>query len=48
MLTKQEAAAHLGIHEATLIRWTEYGIVTRHAYTLRRRPRGRTPRAQER
>ena len=32
MLTKQEAAAHLGIHEATLIRWTEYGIVTRHAY----------------
>jgi hypothetical protein len=28
-------------------RSTEYGIVTRHAYTLRR-PRGRTPRAQER
>jgi hypothetical protein len=29
-------------------RRAEYGIVTRHAYTLRRRPRGRTPRAQER
>jgi DNA invertase Pin-like site-specific DNA recombinase len=32
MLTKEEAAARLGIHEATLIRWTEHGIVTRHAY----------------
>jgi hypothetical protein len=32
MLTKQEAATHLGIHETTLIRWVEHGIVTRHAY----------------
>ena len=32
MLTKAEAAARLGIHEATLIRWAEHGIITRHAY----------------
>jgi predicted site-specific integrase-resolvase len=32
MLTKEEAAAHLGIHESTLIRWVEHGIVMRHAY----------------
>jgi DNA invertase Pin-like site-specific DNA recombinase len=32
MLTKREAAARFGIHEATLIRWAEHGIVTRHAY----------------
>ena len=25
-------AARLGIHESTLVRWAEYGIVTRHAY----------------
>jgi len=32
MLTKQEAAAHLKIHESTLIRWAEHGIVIKHAY----------------
>jgi DNA invertase Pin-like site-specific DNA recombinase len=32
LLTKKEAAARFGIHEATLIRWAEHGIVTRHAY----------------
>lgn len=32
MLTKEEAAAHLGIHESTLNRWVEHGIVVRHAY----------------
>jgi hypothetical protein len=32
MLTKAQAAARLGIHEATLVRWAEFGIVTRHAY----------------
>ena len=32
MLTKAEAVARLGIHEATLVRWAEFGIVTRHAY----------------
>jgi DNA invertase Pin-like site-specific DNA recombinase len=32
MLTKVEAAARLGIHELTLVRWAEYGMVTRHAY----------------
>jgi DNA invertase Pin-like site-specific DNA recombinase len=32
MLTKEEAAACLGIHESTLIRWAEHGIVVRHAH----------------
>ncbi len=32
MLTKQEAALRLGIHEATLIAWVKHGIITRHAY----------------
>lgn len=32
MLTKQEAAARLNIHESTLARWREHGLVTRHAY----------------
>src|SRR4029450_3517320 len=32
MLTKSEAAACLGIHEATRLRWAECGLVTRHAY----------------
>ena len=32
MLTKVEASARLCIHEATLIRWAEYGIIKRHAY----------------
>jgi DNA invertase Pin-like site-specific DNA recombinase len=32
MLTKEEMAARLGIHMHTLLRWAEYGLVTRHAY----------------
>jgi hypothetical protein len=32
MLTKQEAAARLNIHETTLARWAEHGLVIRHAY----------------
>jgi hypothetical protein len=32
MLTKGEAAARLGIHESTLVRWAACGLVTRHAY----------------
>jgi hypothetical protein len=32
MLTKEEATACLGIHESTLLRWAEHGIITRHAY----------------
>ncbi|WP_029032335.1 hypothetical protein [Salinarimonas rosea] len=32
MLTAQKAAARLGIHEQTLSRWAEYGLVIRHRY----------------
>jgi hypothetical protein len=32
MLTKEELAARLGIHVATVISWGEYRIVTRHAH----------------
>src|SRR5258708_8565235 len=32
MLTAAEAAARLHIHEATVIRWAEYGLITRHAH----------------
>ena len=32
MLTKAEAANRLGIHEATLVRWAQSGLVIRHAY----------------
>ncbi len=32
MLTAADAAARLCIHEATVIRWAEYGLITRHAY----------------
>jgi DNA invertase Pin-like site-specific DNA recombinase len=32
MLTKQEAAARLNIHEQTLNRWAEHGLITRYAY----------------
>jgi DNA invertase Pin-like site-specific DNA recombinase len=32
LLTREDAAAHLGICESTLIRWVEHGLVTRHAY----------------
>ncbi len=32
MLTKREAAARLNIHEHTLARWAELGLVASHAY----------------
>jgi len=32
MLTKKEAAQRLGIHEETLVRWAQHGLVVRHAY----------------
>jgi DNA invertase Pin-like site-specific DNA recombinase len=32
MLTKAEITALLGIHETTLTRWAEHGLVKRHAY----------------
>jgi hypothetical protein len=32
MLTREEAAARLGICENTLARWAEHGLVVRHAY----------------
>lgn len=32
MLTKVEAAERLNIHEQTLIRWAEHGLIARHAY----------------
>jgi DNA invertase Pin-like site-specific DNA recombinase len=32
LLTTSEAAARLGIHESTLVRWVACGLVTRHAY----------------
>lgn len=32
LLTKAEAATHLGIHEATLTQWVRHGLVTRYAY----------------
>jgi hypothetical protein len=32
MLTKREAAVRLNIHETTLVRWAEHGLVIRHAY----------------
>lgn len=32
LLTAEEAAAGLGIHVATLLRWAQHGIVPRHAY----------------
>lgn len=32
MLTRQEAAARLGICESTLVRWVEHNLVARHAY----------------
>lgn len=32
MLTKSEAAARLGLHESTLVRWAECGLITKHAY----------------
>jgi len=32
MLTKEELAQRLGVHEATVTRWVEFGIVTRYAH----------------
>jgi len=32
LLTSKEAAATLGIHEATLLAWVKHGMVRRHAY----------------
>ena len=32
MLTAAETAARLGVHEATVVHWAEYGIITRHAH----------------
>jgi len=32
MLTKKEVAQRLGIHETTVVPWTEHGILVRHAY----------------
>lgn len=32
MLTKQEAATRLGIHEQTVARWAKFGLITSHAY----------------
>jgi DNA invertase Pin-like site-specific DNA recombinase len=32
LLTTSEATTRLGIHESTLVRWAECGLVTRHAY----------------
>jgi DNA invertase Pin-like site-specific DNA recombinase len=32
MLTKREAAARLNIHETTLAKWAENGLVAKHAY----------------
>ena len=32
MLTKQELADQLGIHEQTVVQWGKHGIVTRHAH----------------
>jgi hypothetical protein len=46
MLTKTEAAVRLGIHESTLIRWKECGIVTRHAVLLGQLRQPHPPRTQ--
>ncbi len=32
MLTKQEAAARLNIHEHTVARWAKHSLITSHAY----------------
>lgn len=32
LLTKAEMAAHLNIHEHTLVRWAAHGLISRHAY----------------
>ncbi len=32
MLTRQEAAARLNVHEHTVARWAKHGLITSHAY----------------
>jgi DNA invertase Pin-like site-specific DNA recombinase len=32
LLTKKEMASRLGIHEHTVVRWAQHGIIARHAY----------------
>ncbi len=32
MLTAAEAADRIGVHEATVVHWAEYGMITRHAH----------------
>ena len=32
MLTAAEAATRLGVHEATVVHWAAYGLITRHAH----------------
>lgn len=32
MLTRQEAAVRLNIHEHTVTRWARHGLITSHAY----------------
>ena len=32
MLTKNEMAERLGIHEQTLVHWAKHGIINRHSY----------------
>jgi hypothetical protein len=32
MLTAAEAAKRLGVHEATVVHWAEYGMITRYAH----------------
>ena len=49
MLTKREAAARLNIHETTLAKWAENGLVTRHSYNAHftcTSPRTNPPRKQ--
>lgn len=47
LLTKAEAAILLNVHEHTLVRWAEHGLVVRHAYNdhayLYEKPSGALP-----
>jgi excisionase family DNA binding protein len=36
LLTKKEMASRLGIHEHTLVRWVEHGLIKAHAYCRNR------------
>ncbi len=51
MLTKQEAAARLNIHEQTVARWAKYNLIISHAayndhYCLYEIPESRLPQKQ--